>query len=164
MTSMEPVELNQTTELSPWVIITCSAQAGDIPHLAVWRMASGSLPSSQSGTAASSEFSDERGALALFADQLAAQRYAEQVCADAATSFQVKQFSSIVLMAVLAECYRVGMRYAALNPSRTAARQIFVLRDVLTAVQKQLLSRAREQGKTDDHGNGSDNGQTADQI
>ncbi|MEZ6150898.1 MAG: hypothetical protein R3C09_12300 [Pirellulaceae bacterium] len=157
MTSTEPATLNQTTELSPWVIITRTAQAGDSTHLAVWRMASGSSQASQSGAAASSELSDERRALALFTDRLAAERYAEQFCAGAATSFQVKQFSSIELMAVLAECYRVGMRYAALNPSGTAARQIFVLRDVLTAVQKQLLSRAREQGKTDDHGNGSDN-------
>ncbi|MEZ6075268.1 MAG: hypothetical protein R3C56_06205 [Pirellulaceae bacterium] len=149
--------MNQTTELSPWVIITRTAQAGDSTHLAVWRMASGSSQASQSGTAASSELSDERRALALFTDRLAAERYAEQFCAGAATSFQVKQFSSIELMAVLAECYRVGMRYAALNPSGTAARQIFVLAATCSLLFKNNYFRGREQGKTDDHGNGSDN-------
>ncbi len=138
MTSHEPTNSNQAVELSPWVIVTQTDQAGVVSHLAVWRMASRTPQSGQTSTAASSESSNELDALALFSDSAAAERYAEQYCAESSTSYRVKQFRSVELVAVLAECYRLGMRCAALNPSGSAAQRLFVLRDVLSAAQQKL--------------------------
>lgn len=162
MTSPEPANSNQAVELRPWVIAIQAAQAGDLSHLAVWRMAKATSHSPHLSSETSQECgptlrsrsfsprnnpmpseisegsSKELDALALFTEQVAAERYAEQYCANTATSFQVMQFSSIELLSVLAECYREGMRYAALNPSGTATQQLFILRDVLSAAQTQL--------------------------
>lgn len=131
MTSPELDNSNHAVELCHWVI---AIQAGDTSHLAVWRMAKAATGSSPMTTEASKELD----ALALFTDQLAAERYAQKFCADAATSCQLKQFSAMELLSVLAECYRSGMRYAALNPSGTATQQLFILRDVLSAAKTRL--------------------------
>ncbi len=134
MTVHESTNLNQAAELSPWVIVTQTALAGSLSQLAVWRMANGPAQVGQMGD----EGSAKRDALALFSDEPAAERYAQQYCTDAATEYRVAQFSSIELVAVLAECYRMGMRWAALNPEGAAAQQLFVLRDVLAAARQRL--------------------------
>ncbi|MEO8268681.1 MAG: hypothetical protein ABI557_03110 [Aureliella sp.] len=138
MTFPEPVNPSHAVELRHWVIAIHAAQTDDISHLAVWRMAKPATHNNPMTMKAIAGSSNELDALALFTDQIAAERYAEQYRADEATSFQVIQFSATELLSVLAESYRVGMRYAALNPSGTSTQQLFILRDVLAAAQNSL--------------------------
>ncbi len=133
MNSATPVNSPAPTELEPWVIVTQPGPDESTAQLAVWRLAG----------------EHAQSALALFTDRQAAEHYAQQFCSTvpesqaaesqaAAPPYRVEQFTSLQLVAVLAESYRLGMRCAALNPSRDSAQRLFVLHDVLLAAQQQL--------------------------
>lgn len=130
MNSEPPFNSPAPTELEPWVIVTQSGPDEATSQLAVWRLAG----------------EHAQSALALFSDRQAAEHYAQQFCSAAtelvaaSVSYRVEQFTSLQLVAVLAECYRLGMRCAALNPSGDSAQQLFILRDVLLAAKLQLRS------------------------
>lgn len=113
-----------STELQPWVIVTHSGPGKVTSQLALWRI----------------DGEQSQSALALFSDRETAERYAQQFSSVESASYRIEQFTSLQLVAVLAECYRLGMRCAALNPGRESAQQLFVLRDVLAAAQQQLRS------------------------
>ena len=51
------------------------------------------------------------------------------------------QFNELQTLRVLLAGYQQGLRYAALDPNSTTARQLFVLRDVLKAARQKLGSR-----------------------
>lgn len=132
------------TELEPWVIVTHTGAGEVASQLAEWRIAG----------------EKSQSALALFSDRELAERYAQQFCSSSATptatptattaassavppaTYRIEQFTALQLVAVLAECYRLGIRCAALNPGRESAQQLFVLRDVLTAARERLRSGA----------------------
>lgn len=114
----------RSTELEPWVIVTQSGSEDASSQLAVWRI----------------DGEHAQTALALFSDRPAAERYAQQFCTAASLSYRIEQFTSLQLLAVLAECFRQGMRCAALNPGPESAQQLFVLRDVLAAAKQRLQS------------------------
>lgn len=131
-----------SSELEPWVIVTHSGTGEVTSQLAVWRI----------------DGEQSQAALALFSERPLAERYAQQFCAPAAipppasppaaaasramapAAYRIEQFTPLQLVAVLAECYRLGMRCAALNPGRESAQQLFVLRDVLAAAKQRLSS------------------------
>ena len=124
MNSTNHFSSSLTTELEPWVIVTQSGPDEATAQLALWR-----IDGAQAETA-----------LALFSEGAAAERYAQQFCSENSLSYRIEQFTSLQLVAVLAECYRQGMRCAALNPGHESAQQLFVLRDVLTAAKLRLRS------------------------
>lgn len=140
MTSTPAAHSTQPAELNPWVIVTPAAPSGGLEQLAVWRLATppNLLDSPTLEPLSNSQPLPAQTALALFSDEPGAERYAQQFCSGTPPRYRVEQFSSLQLVAVLAECYRKGMRCAALNPSGTAAQQIFVLRDVLAAAKQRL--------------------------
>lgn len=127
MNSAAAFNSSPPTELEPWVIVTQCGQDATTSQLAVWRIGG----------------EQAQSALALFSDRAGAEHYAQQFCSSAATpaTYRIEQFTSLQLVAVLAECYRLGMRCAALNPGAESAQRLFVLRDVLTAARQQLRSR-----------------------
>lgn len=124
MNSTVPFNSSPSTELEPWLIVTQAAAGDTSSQLAVWRI------------------DGEHGqtALALFSDRTAAERYAQQFCSAGSLSYRIEKFTSLQLVAVLAECFRQGMRCAALNPGPESAQQLFVLRDVLAAAKERLRS------------------------
>lgn len=150
MTTSPLTQSAQANELAPWVIVSQPAQAGGQDQLVLWRMAADLLSSPpasatlqhpvrpQSTESPISSAFDAQHALALFSDHTAAEQYAERHCTERSRDLRVTQFNSLQLVSVLVECYRAGMRYAALNPGGTSAQQIFVLRDVLAAAKRRL--------------------------
>lgn len=122
MNSTVSFSSSPSTELEPWVIVTQAGSGDASSQLAVWRI----------------DGEHAQTALALFSERAAAERYAQQFCSAASLSYRIEQFTELQLVAVLAECYRQGMRCAALNPGPESAQQLFVLRDVLAAAKQRL--------------------------
>ncbi len=79
--------------------------------------------------------SNDSIAVALFSVRDLAEAYAH---ANYSNQSQIIQPSRIELLRVLVECFRQGVRYAALDPSATQTRRIFELRQVLAAAKEEL--------------------------
>ncbi len=112
-------------ELDPWLIVR--GQATDAT-VALWKIAQAEEPS-----------------LAIFSDRATAEKYAQEnlIPAAPATASGVElwrpmRFEQAELLRLMADSFRQGIRYAALNPSKSGARQVFVLRDVLKAARSRL--------------------------
>ncbi len=105
-------------ELDPWLILI-----GQEPEtrFACWHISHADQP-----------------ALAVFSTRTHAERYAGEHCSPPATCMQLPEVS---LLRMFADSYRQGVLYAALDPSDSSARQLFVLRDVLQAARQQLHDR-----------------------
>ena len=118
------------SELSPWAVVKDDGQAEE--SLALWRI---SLPSTdQSPAMGTGEL-----ALAIFSSREKAEAYCssnENVGLNRLVQFDEQQTLRVLLTG-----YQQGIRYAALDPNSTMARQVFVLRDVLKAARQKLGSR-----------------------
>lgn len=110
------------TELNPWLILL---DAGQSTSLAMW----------QWGGSATEE---SAFSLAIFSSRELATQYAQRYCSPQAT---VAQFPELELIRALASCYEGGVRYASLDPTHSTARQLFNLRDVLSAAKQRLKSQ-----------------------
>ncbi len=124
----------QPSELEPWLILD---QTDATAQFAVWRFAAATVEGGAAPNAAAESATDSprQTALVMFSSRDQAQQYAQQYCTPASS---VQQFSRIPLVKLLAECYRRGLRYAALDPGPTQARQLFELASVLLAAKVQL--------------------------
>jgi hypothetical protein len=102
-------------DLEPWLVVL-----GEPPNtsVAMWQL-------TQTG----------ESLIALFSSRERASEYAERSCSHPNSFLKVEQTA---LIRVLADSYRQGVRHAALDPTQTSARQLFVLRDVLTAARRFL--------------------------
>ena len=112
-------------DLEPWLIVQGTPPDTSI---ASWRI-------EQDGAAAVAFFSSEERA----AD------YAQLNCPQ---PHSLVQFDQHALIRLLADCFRQGSRYAALDPTASQARQLFVLRDVLTAARSMLQNSRTGFGST----------------
>ncbi len=107
-------------ELEPWLIVLGTAPE---TTLAIWRIeASGD------------------DSIALFSDRDRAETYARSHCA---AEHELILLDTPSLVRVMADCFRQGIRYATLNPTDNSARQVFVLRDVLSAARAKLEQARR---------------------
>ncbi len=124
----------QPSELEPWLILD---QTDSAAQFAVWRFAAAADGGEADATGAADGASDSprQTALVMFSSNDQAQQYARQYCTHASA---VQQFKQIPLVKILAECYRRGLRYAALDPGPTQARQMFELASVLRAAKEHL--------------------------
>lgn len=100
-------------ELSPWLVVL---QDGASSSLALWRIAE-----------------RDANAVVFFSDQSSAESYARE---HYSLPTQVVQPGRPELIQVLIDCYRLGVRYATLNPTETESNRVFVLRDVLQAAKE----------------------------
>jgi hypothetical protein len=107
--------LTGPVELEPWLILLGTE---DNRSLALWR-----LESRQEDT------------LALFSDLRRAEAYAQCYCQPCS---EVYRFDRNQFISVLVDCFRQGIRLATLDPSDSAARQVFSIRDVLKAARVRL--------------------------
>lgn len=107
-------------DLEPWLVIL-----GETPStsVAMWQLA-------ESG----------ESVIAMFSSRELASEYAELNCTQSAAAIQLDHTA---LIRLLADSYRQGARHAALDPTETTARRLFVLRDVLTAARR-FLSESRD--------------------
>lgn len=71
----------------------------------------------------------------MFTQQELAAQYANENCEK---PFETLRVSSASLIRVMIDCFRSGIEYAALNPSKLAASRVFVVRDVLNAAKQHL--------------------------
>ncbi len=117
-------------ELNPWLILL---DEGTQTRLALWRIAD---HGDESGL--EKESAQENAALAIFSDVEQAKQYADKHCPPGARAIQ---FDESQLIRVMASSFQNGIRYAALNPAESTARQLFVLRDVLRSAKERLKSR-----------------------
>lgn len=102
-------------DLEPWLVVL-----GEPPDtsVAMWQLAQTS-----------------ESAVALFSTRENASNYAERHCSP---SSSILQLDHTALIRLLADSYQQGARHAALDPTETSTRQVFVLRDVLTAARRFL--------------------------
>ena len=107
----------QSIELEPWIIVEDN-NAQRSP--ALWRVQA-----------------NDSIAVALFSDRDSAEVYAT---ANYSNPCQIIHPSRTDLLRVLVECFRQGVRYAALDPGATQTRRIFELRQVLAAAREELNS------------------------
>lgn len=117
-------------ELSPWAVVKNDGQAEE--SLALWRI---SLPSTDRSPA----MGTGELALAIFSSRENADEYCSSN--DLLERNRLVRFDEHQTLRVLLNCYQQGIRYAALDPNSTMARQVFVLRDVLKAARQKLGSR-----------------------
>ncbi len=124
------MQADSPAELSPWGIVN---EAGKLEEsLALWRI---SLPprANQLPDAAPGEL-----ALAIFSSREKAEEYCT---ANSLLGSRVVQFDELQTLRVLLAGYQQGMRFAALDPNSSTAKQLFVLSDVLRAARQKLGSR-----------------------
>ncbi len=112
-------------ELSPWAVVNEDDADGS---LALWRI---SVPRA----GASREVESGELALAIFSTRDKAEEYSTL---SGSPSARIVHFDEMQTLQVLMAGYQQGIRYAALDPGMDAARQIFVLRDVLKAARHKL--------------------------
>ena len=131
---------NSPQELLPWIILEHRPPTGGAAEVVLWQLAA-SPPASagqalQSAPAAAAP-GDAFPAIALFSQSSAADEYRQQHCsADA----RVVRLDSLQTVRLLVAAYQQGVRYAALDPSPLGTRQVFVLRQVLVAAQRELAA------------------------
>ena len=104
-------------ELTPWIVLLGE---GETVTSALWQIQQLATP-----------------AIALFSDESQAIHYNELHCHAAGRVLQLERTAVIRL---LMEVFRQGVHYAALNPTETGARQLFVIREVLQAARSELSS------------------------
>lgn len=120
------MHLNDPTELRPWAIVNDDGPDG---KLALWQI---SAPQEEGGTLAAGSGTL---ALAIFSRVELATAYRD---AHEPATARVVQLDQMQTLKVLLSAYQQGLRYAALDPAAAAARQVFVLREVLSAAQRKL--------------------------
>ncbi|MEZ6134412.1 MAG: hypothetical protein R3C53_05825 [Pirellulaceae bacterium] len=108
-----PIEM----ELQPWLIFSGK---GPDATIATWQIAHIETP-----------------AIAMFTSESHAHEYAQAHCVETS---RILQLDPTRFIRVLVEAYRAGSRYAAVDPHAESARQVFVLREVLTAAKRVLVS------------------------
>lgn len=102
-------------ELDPWIVAIENSEGSTA---ALWR-----LEQNQAST------------LAVFSSQETANRY---ILANIASSARAWQPSRHELVQVMIDCFRQGIRFAALDPDSASARRVFDLREVLSAAKREL--------------------------
>jgi hypothetical protein len=119
------------TELEPWIILL-----GELPNLTLqlWQL-------DLSQTQASVRNEEDRLSIAMFSDRNAANDFASK---HSQQPWKLQQFRGTELVQLLSTCFQDGLRYIALNPSATEARQVFVIREIL----KSALGKLKEDRKT----------------
>lgn len=112
-----PLPPTDPSELQPWLIVNGSGAAG---HLASWRIDA-----------------EDALAIACFSSEAKAKAYAAANCS---TAFTLVRPDRTTLIQLLAECFRQGISFAALDPTGSQARSIFRLREVLAAARESLIA------------------------
>ena len=113
------------SELDPWIILL-----GKTPDLSLqlWQ-----LDLSQTQALAGNE--EDRYAIAMFSDQETATDFASR---HSHQPWKLQQVRGTELVQLLSTCFQDGLRFIALNPSATEARQVFVIRDILKSALGKL--------------------------
>lgn len=113
------------TELEPWFILL-----GEVSNvsLQLWQV-------DLAKTSQVVETEESRLAIATFTDRESAYEHAT---AHSQRPWQLRQLAGTALVQLLATCYQDGIRYIALNPTATDARQVFVIRDILKSALAKL--------------------------
>lgn len=123
------MQSDNRAELSPWGIVI---EAGKLEEsLALWRISLPPLANPLPGNALG------QLALAIFSSREKAEEYCT---ANNLLRTRLVQFDELQTVRVLLAGYQQGMRYAALDPGSSTAKQLFVLRDVLKAAKQKLGS------------------------
>lgn len=113
------------TELEPWVILL--GEDADLT-LQLWR-----VDLAKTSHLVGAE--DTRLSIAMFTDREAANEFA---MAHSQSPWKLQKMAGTALVQLLSTCYQDGIRYIALNPTASEARQVFVIRDILKSALAKL--------------------------